>query len=199
MIAALYVQQDGVYAGLPDVELWTRKRDARHYAGPWRVIAHPPCERWCRFAKGVETRYGYEVGDDDGCFQAALQAVRQYGGVLEHPAHSLAWEHFGLPKPVSSNGWTQTLTDPGASCYVEQGRYGHTLRKATWLYAVGVPLPPLRWGLRLDNERGALRWGGRSEARRTAADKTRERGDDARLAVSATPLAFRDELLAMVR
>jgi len=30
---------------------------------------------------------------------------------------------------------------------VEQGHYGHRARKATWLYASGVPhLPLLRWG-----------------------------------------------------
>ena len=34
MIAALYVGSRCVYAGLPDVDLWDRDRDARTYAGP---------------------------------------------------------------------------------------------------------------------------------------------------------------------
>ena len=143
MIAALYVDSNGVYAGLDDVEVWDEARDARLYAGPWPVVAHPPCQRWCRFAKGIEAQYGdgYRVGDDGGCFKAALNAVLDYGGVLEHPAGSLAWDHFGLPKPVSTEGWTTEFFDAGYSCYVEQGRYGQPMRKATWLYAVGVELP----------------------------------------------------------
>lgn len=38
-IAALYVQRDGVYYGLPDVDPWDEERDARLYAGPWPVVA----------------------------------------------------------------------------------------------------------------------------------------------------------------
>ena len=38
MIAALYVQPDGCYADVPDVELWDEARDARTYDGPWSVV-----------------------------------------------------------------------------------------------------------------------------------------------------------------
>ena len=141
VIAALYVERDGVYAGLDDVDVWDEQRDARLYAGPWPVVAHPPCERWCRFAKQIEKVHGYRVGDDGGCFEAALAAVRTFGGVLEHPAGSLAWRRYGLPEPRSSFGWTTSLLDDGATCYVEQGRYGHPMRKATWLYVYGVEAP----------------------------------------------------------
>ncbi len=54
MIAALFVQTGGVYFGLPNVDPWDVKRDARQYAGPWPVVAHPPCSRWCRLAGLVE-------------------------------------------------------------------------------------------------------------------------------------------------
>ena len=46
MIAALYVQTGGVYYGLDDVDPWDEARDARRYAGPWPVVAHPPCKAW---------------------------------------------------------------------------------------------------------------------------------------------------------
>lgn len=49
MIAALFVQRGGVYFGLPDVDPWDEQRDARLYAGPLPVVAHPPCQRWGRY------------------------------------------------------------------------------------------------------------------------------------------------------
>jgi hypothetical protein len=194
VIAALYVQTNGVYYGLPNVDPWDETRDARLYAGPWSVVAHPPCQRWCRFAKGVEKVHGYKVGDDAGCFAAALDAVRTYGGVLEHPAESLAWDAFGLPKPKSSGGWTRSFLDAGYSCYVEQGRYGHPMRKATWLYAYGLPeLPSLRWGRKNDNEMlGAFKWG--SRLYKPEHDRNRPRVDGLH---SLTPDSFRDALIAM--
>ena len=42
MIAALYVEKDGVYSGLQGVDPWDEARDARLYAGPRPVVAHPP-------------------------------------------------------------------------------------------------------------------------------------------------------------
>jgi hypothetical protein len=42
-VAALFVQARGCYYGLDDVDPWGEGRDARLYAGPWPVIAHPPC------------------------------------------------------------------------------------------------------------------------------------------------------------
>ncbi len=192
-VAALYVDPAGVYSGLPDVDLWDEARDARLYAGPWPVVAHPPCNRWCRFAPGIERQYGYRVGDDGGCFEAALHAVRKFGGVLEHPAYSLAWAAHDLPAPQSSNGWTMSLTDAGASCYVEQGRYGLPVKKATWLYTHGVELPELRWGFTPDGTPSAVRWA-----------KVRYEGDENRERVKAadqarTPVEFRDVLLDMAR
>jgi hypothetical protein len=35
LIAALYVELNGCYAGLPDVDPWPIERDARNYAGLW--------------------------------------------------------------------------------------------------------------------------------------------------------------------
>ena len=82
MIAALYVQTNGCYYGLPDVDPWDEARDARKYAGPWPVVAHPPCARWCRLAGLVESRYGIKKHEDGGTFASALANVRRVGGVL---------------------------------------------------------------------------------------------------------------------
>lgn len=161
--------------------------------------------RWSRLAGFTEARFGLKRGDDGGCFEAALRAVRAFGGVIEHPAYSAAWARYDLPRPLWHGGWTRNLTDAGASCYVEQGRYGLPVKKATWLYAYGVELPELRWGFTPDGDgptpNGAH--GGMDAWRDAWASgitghlffKT-HRHDGMR---SATPLAFRDELIAMAR
>lgn len=159
-VAALYVQTDGCYFGLPHVDPWDERRDARLYGGPWPVVAHPPCQRWGKLWAGSPIwikRTGERKikGDDGGCFAAALDAVRRFGGVLEHPWQSHAWPHFGLNIPPRSGGWVPADSHGGWTCCVEQGRYGHYARKPTLLYAVGVALPDLDWGIgepRLDPE-----------------------------------------------
>lgn len=201
MLAALYVETNGVYFGLDGVEPWDEARDARTYAGPYPVVAHPPCQRWGRFWHGSTRKpHQYKLGDDGGCFAAALAAVRRCGGVLEHPADSRAFAHFGLPIPERGAGWTApNLFDGGRSCYVEQGHYGHAARKATWLYACGADFPDLKW------RRGEQRipeWMieryGYEKARRIGVvamvggkDKTKIR--------NATPIPFRDLLLSIAR
>lgn len=145
-VAALYVRTDGPYAGREDVELFDEKRDARLYEGPWPVVAHPPCKRWGRYwSGGPSAKVRRKLGDDEGCFSAALASVKRFGGVLEHPEASHAWGTFGLPAPPRWGGWIQELGG-GWTCCVEQGHYGHKARKATWLYYVGPKPPPLVWG-----------------------------------------------------
>jgi len=143
MIAALYVETGGCYFGLEGVDPWDEERDARRYAGPWPVVAHPPCDRWCQLAPVNQARYGHKVGDDAGCFAAALESVRTWGGVLEHPALTIAWRTFGLPRPILG-GWSKSFCG-GWVAEVEQRNYGHRAEKATWLYAFGCEPPSLRW------------------------------------------------------
>ncbi len=210
MVAALYVETNGVYYGLDDVDPWDEARDARLYAGPWPVVAHPPCARWSRLAGFTEARFGLMRGDDGGCFEAALAAVRTFGGVLEHPADSRAFYRFGLPIPTRGGGWTGSLTDGGWTCYVEQGRYGFPVRKATWLYAHGVTLAAMRFGRVNDRDVCSdLCWArppGEGRAR-IASPRNFGRIDGWRdewahgykQATSITLPAFRDVLLAMAR
>jgi len=150
-VAALFVTRDGAYYGIAGVDPWDEERDARLYNGPYPVVAHPPCAAWCRLAGFRESVHGLPRGEDGGCFEAALNAVRTYGGILEHPAYSDAFKAFGLPRPTVREGWTLD-THGGASCYIEQGRYGLPVKKATWLYAYGVDLPELRWGFTSDSD-----------------------------------------------
>ena len=196
MIAALFVEGPprGVYQGLPDVDPWDEKRDARLYAGPWPVVAHPPCARWGRLAGLVEARWGHKRGKDGGCFASALASVRRWGGVLEHPAYSDAWAAHDLNPPPTGGGWIAADLFGGYTCYVEQARYGHQAKKATWLYARGVDLPSLRWGhVPVRDVVALVSWCGNH----TRADDERPRIGKA--VAAATPPAFRDVLLAMAR
>jgi hypothetical protein len=151
VIAALYVSATGSYQGIPGVDPWDEQRDARSYKGPYPVVAHPPCQRWGKLWAGQplyikQTGIRKKKGDDGGCFEAALNAVRTYGGVLEHPEHSHAWAHFGLTKPPRNGGWVPADEHGAFTCCIEQGKYGHYARKPTWLIAVGCDLPELKWG-----------------------------------------------------
>ncbi len=193
-IAALYVQTGGTYFNTANVDPWDEKRDARTYQGPLPVVAHPPCSRWCRLAGLVEARWGHKRGEDGGCFAHALATVRRVGGVLEHPAYSDAWEAFGLARPPRGGGWVRADDHGGSTCHVEQGRYGHVAKKATWLYSVGAVLPDLRWGSDLDSKSKALvSWCGNhvnSGERRPRVGKA---------AAAATPPEFKAVLIAMAR
>lgn len=198
MIAALFVEKDGCYFGLPDVDPWDEARDARRYAGPHKVLAHPPCARWGRFWGGsTRNPHQFKMGDDGDCFAAAVAAVDNWGGVLEHPAHTHAWQWFNLATPPKEGGWVNSGV--GYTCHVEQGWYEHLANKPTWLYAAHVPLPELHWGQgpqRLHPR--ALELHGYEKARRIGMmamiggkDKTKIR--------NATPIAFRDALLNICR
>ena len=197
-VAALFVMPDGPYAGLPAVDIWDQARDARLYAGPYRVVAHPPCERWGRYWHGgPSARVRRVKGDDQGCFEAALAAVRRYGGILEHPAASAAWEAFGLAAPPRAGGWINADWEEGWTCCVDQGKYGHRAQKATWLYAVGVQLPSLDWGKSTSQVRPDDGFHSAEERRRKVRTGICQRlSHRQRL---ETPIAFRDLLLQIAR
>jgi len=201
MIAALYVLRHGPYADVPDVELWygPPDRDARLYQGPWPVVAHPPCARWGSYWFGGPHPHQPRriLGDDDGCFVAALAAVRRWGGVLEHPAYSHAWAAFGLFTPPRAGGWVVADWFGGWTCHVEQGAYGHPARKPTWLYAAHCTLPALHWGRAPGSFQIKKSFDSPAERRRLI-----RRGIVAQLSHrqrQLTPAPFRDLLLAIAR
>ena len=217
MIAALFVETDGCYFGLPGVDPWDKARDARLYAGPWPVVAHPPCERWGRYWHGgPSARERRKLGDDDGCFASALASVRRWGGVLEHPEGSHAFAHHSLSRPNWRQGWEPNIWDASGIgrlghktaneyvCCVAQGHYGHRARKLTWLFVAGVPsylLPPLNW--LIPEPRSRLDYGFHSAEERAARKgDVAPRVNASRLTAAenlATPLAFRDVLLSIAR
>ncbi len=187
MIAALYVETGGHYFGVEGVDPWDIARDARNYEGPYPVVAHPPCHLWVNFAALNFKRYGGEhnrPGNDDGCFGSALNSVRRWCGVLEHPAHSNAWRHFSLTAPTGI-GWTR-VGEREWVCEVWQSAYGHKARKRTWLYYVGE-MPPLE--MDWTRKPGTAQCGWFDRVKPTLSKKE----------ASRTPIPFRDALLNLAR
>ena len=186
-VAALYVETGGVYFGLRGVVPWDEPRDARLYDGPWPVVAHPPCNVWGQLAPVNEARYGNPVGHDKGCFAAALEAVETFGGVLEHPAYTLAWHAFDIDRP-RRNSWQRSRI--GWVTEVSQSAYGCAARKRTWLYYVGPEPPALDWS---DPKGEAVIGGGINSGECVGRRKIEKRE------ASATPPLFRDLLLELAR
>jgi hypothetical protein len=187
-VAALYVDPNGPYRQMPAVDCWDEQRDARKYIGSDPVVAHPPCGRWCGMARMNERRWGAKVGDDGGCFASALANVVRCGGVLEHPARSLAWAAHGLPKP-SGIGW-ESASPRGFVAEVWQSAYGHKATKRTWLYYVG-DRPPLPF--KLDRPRGTHQIGGGVNT----GNRSLPRLKDSETHI--TPIEFAEYLVALAR
>ena len=157
------------------VDCWDASRDARTYEGPHPIVAHPPCKHWSRLrhlalwtcasckrsCRHCDTlgdpdelpacpECGGELTGDWDCALRAVEQVRRWGGVLEHPAGSLLWkhDHCRLPEPSVLKSDYSFGSGPidafgGYTIEVDQCELGHVARKCTWLYLVGVPLEAL--------------------------------------------------------
>jgi len=134
-IAVLFARHDSVYKTLPGCDVWDKERNALNWPGGCPGIFHPPCRAWGR----LRTFANPEPGEKELAVWAVEQ-VRKFGGVLEHPAQSTLWEHCKLPFcPYIDEfgGWT--LQAP-------QWWWGHKAEKNSWFYIVGihpVHLPPI--------------------------------------------------------
>jgi len=201
MISALFVSTNGPYSNLEIIDAWDIKRDARKYNGPNKVIAHPPCERWGRYWGGGpmlhHTPKQKLLGDDGGCFSHALWSVRSFGGIVEHPEASHAWNWFGIKRPSRNGGWEKADNYGGLTCCVSQGNYGHKSQKLTWLYANGIQVSELKWGLTPNKKSIDTGYHSKSEAK-----KFRKIKKIQRLTVNErieTPIEFRNLLIEMVK
>jgi hypothetical protein len=140
-VAVLFARADSVYKTMPDVDVYDIERDARTYAGPLPVVAHPPCRTWGTLAHLFKHPEG-----ERQLAPWAVDQVRKFGGVLEHPAKSRLWPELGLPeigKVDAFGGWTLAI---------KQSDFGHRAEKKTRLYIVGcnpddVPKMPITLGI----------------------------------------------------
>lgn len=125
-VTVLFSRSNSIYKTFPRVDVWDKERNALNWPGGTPVVAHPPCRGWGRLRKLANP----EPGEKELAFFAVDQ-VRKYGGVLEHPASSTLWGAAGLPYPGRRDGFG------GWTLPVKQQCWGHRAEKPTWLYIVG--------------------------------------------------------------
>lgn len=179
-VAALFVANPGVYFGLPDVDPWDVERDARNYDGPHPVVAHPPCGPWGRMAQFCH--------QDASCGPRAVEQVRKFGGVLEHPKGSRLWDECRMaPAGDGPDAWG------GSTHFVNQVAWGHACTKPTWLYVVGVPRIEVA---RLIVESANFDLKPTHKVRNRTAGNLLQASRQMR---SATPVGFRNLLLSIAR
>lgn len=132
-VAVLYARGDSIYRAIDGTDVWDAERDARRWPGGAPVVAHPPSRAW-----GSLRAFAKPREDEKALALHAVECVRRWGGVLEHPAGSTLWAAAGLPKPGEGvdqwGGWT--LAAP-------QLWWGHRAEKRTWFYVVGADLRQL--------------------------------------------------------
>ena len=190
LCAALFVQENGCYSECNLIDAWPERRNAKNYEGPLPVVAHPPCQLWGSLAFVNYARWGGEhnrPGNDGGCFKSALESVKKWGGVLEHPAKTRAWAEHGLEKPKGS-GWIASSSG-GWVCEVWQSAYGHRANKATWLYCTGKDKPAeMKW----ERLKGSHQVGYRDQRGKFANKPTLSKKE-----ANATPIEFRDKLISI--
>ncbi len=134
-VAILFARSDSVYKTLPGCDVWDVQRDARKWPGGRPVVAHPPCRTWGTLSH----LFAHPPGERE-LAPWAIEKVRRFGGVLEHPSKSRLWPELGLP-PIGERdvfgGWTLAI---------HQSDFGHRAQKKTRLYIVGcepLDIPPL--------------------------------------------------------
>lgn len=131
-VTVLFAHRRSHYFDLP-VNVYEQRRNALSFdgAGGGPVIAHPPCRLWCRLSH-------LSTAPESEKYLAffALEQVRKFGGVMEHPAFSKFWAAAGIEPPRSGSTITVDEYD-GWTLPVSQKWWGHKAEKPTWLYIVG--------------------------------------------------------------
>lgn len=156
MVAVLFAKRNSVYKTLAGCDVYDIGRDARSFSGGPPVVAHPPCRAWGALRQFAKPR--------DGERELAIWAVEQvrvWGGVLEHPRASRLWPELGLPLTGFDQfgGWTLDA---------DQSWWGHAARKRSLFYICGLgrsELPALPFSLSLPSKVVAPRTGAKAPGR----------------------------------
>ena len=126
-VAVLFARADSIYKTLPGCDVWDAERDARLWPGGAPIVGHPPCRAW-----GELSHFAKPRPDEKELAPWTIGKIREWGGVLEHPAKSKLWPFVGLPKPGERDAWG------GWTYSAPQFWWGHKARKNTRFYICGL-------------------------------------------------------------
>ena len=156
MIAVLFARADSNYKAIPGCDVWDIERNALCWPGGVPVVAHPPCRSWASLRHCAKPREG-----EKELAVWAVEQVRKFGGVIEHPVRSLLWPALNLPNgKIIDEHECFTLV-------IDQNWFGHRARKRTKLYICGckkkdIPSFPIALG---EATHTVGLWSGRDRAR----------------------------------
>jgi len=133
-VAVLFAMKDSIYKTLPGCDVYDKDRNALTFTGGMPIIAHPPCRTW-----GTLKAFSTAPQSEHELAIWAIEQVRKWGGVLEHPKGSTLFRETkcGLPGGLPDE-------HGGILIQIDQFHWGHKARKRTLLYIVGTyDLPPI--------------------------------------------------------
>lgn len=123
---AYFTNEDSNYLKHDGFDPWDRRRDALDTRSVLPAVYHPPCRQWGRL-KGMSRPNLSEklLG------LWALDRVREFGGVLEHPRSSGLWDY------VNDEARSRYDEHGGFLLSVNLNWFGFPAQKKTVLYIVG--------------------------------------------------------------
>jgi len=178
LISVLFAARNSIYKTIPGLDVWDEDRDALKWPGGNPGIFHPPCRLFCAM-KHLSTA---PIAEKHLAYWSIKQ-VREWGGILEHPAHSTLWEEKNLPKPGKKDIHGFTFS-------VDQFWFGHPGIKRTWLYICGIQPKDLPdYPIRIGHSKNVFAGGSRKYIPGSRHSGIR----------SATPIAFANWLVSVAQ
>lgn len=111
------------YFKFPELDIYTKERNAYLYTGSNTIIAHPPCQQWSRL-KGFAHENKMEKDLALYCYEKVLTN----GGILEHPNGSSFFKYVNADRKKMFVVW--------------QSWFGYPAKKPTILFCQNVQLLP---------------------------------------------------------
>lgn len=91
LLPILCVDDSSNYFYIPNLDLYTKDRNAFNYNGDTMLICHPPCAQWSKL-NGLAHVNNLEKNLGPFC----IELVNKYGGIVEHPVGSSLFKYCGV-------------------------------------------------------------------------------------------------------
>lgn len=130
-VPVLFTRKTSPYLAL-GCDCYDADRDALTWQGGRPAIFHPPCRAWGQLSHMAKPRPG-----ERELALWAIQKVRAFGGVLEHPINSRLW------READCLSWGVRDRFGGVLVPLYQSSFGHRAPKASCLYFVLDAVPSI--------------------------------------------------------